>query len=121
MDIVQEIKKQIHGKDVMNFGVGVDINKLILIMNNRKTDSASKDRLIKSLTRQINYYRNFSCNLVCEKRVLDGTCPKTCINTNPECKNLWCSGVVNSVDEIRPSVQSLADREKELQMGDEPA
>lgn len=98
MNVVDELRKKI-GKSsgIKNFGIGFDINKLIVLLNNFKVEIFSKDQDIKILKTRCTRYRSLLSKKECETRIAENLCPETCKKFSEDGKP-WCIEVYDEIE-----------------------
>lgn len=97
MDIIQELRDLAKKDGIKNLGIGLDLNKLVLLMNSVKVDMHAKSQLIRGLEARVFYYKNKACDLACGRLNNTDKCPKTCSMHDPSSSDIWCQDVVNLV------------------------
>lgn len=98
MDIIEDLKGRIKANKTVNLGIGLDINKLILLINNMKSESRLDDYQKKLLEAKMYYYKDYLCTILCN-RLQDGDeCPKECSATSKKCSNLWCDDIITNLE-----------------------
>ena len=117
MDIVRELKKLNKKNSIRNLGIGLDINKLILLLNNVKVEMQTKSQLIRGLESKAFYYKNKACDLMCSRTRASGKCPETCNNYDEFSDEIWCREVLSKVNRALDSESKQAPDSAELDEG----
>ena len=122
MDVVNELRSKIKKSNgIKNFGIGFDVNKLIVLLNDFKVDIAQRDQDIRILRARILCYKAALCDAYCKESQADGNCDRSCSKFNPKTRSTWCSGVKNRVTGQISHTEfddEESDLSKELEPGD---
>ena len=118
MNIIDELRKSLgNSSNIRNLGVGLDINKLIVLLNNFRVEILQRDQDIRILSSRCTTYKNTLYTIVCDNCVDTDNCDKSCskfITDNPH----WCDEVREKAHEkILKSVENQ-DNGMEINLND---